>query len=103
MGICISQFYPGGPFMVTNSAFGGNLNNNIAMFAVIGDNNLGIDSDEFFGFAGICISKPSYKLFKCSIPIRIPKFIVNLSIFDQTGKIYIFISTRMAMDLESSI
>ena len=29
------NFTPGGPFMVTNSAFGGNLNNNIAMFAVI--------------------------------------------------------------------
>ena len=47
MEYAFHNFTPGGPFMVTNSAFGGNLNNNIAMFAVIGDNNLGIDSDEF--------------------------------------------------------
>ena len=42
---CIHNFTPGSPFMVAIPLLG-NLNNNIAMFAVIADNNLGVDGDE---------------------------------------------------------
>ena len=82
------NFTPGGPFMVTNSAFGGNLNNNIAMFAVIGDNNLGIDSDEFFnGLQVSAFPNPATDYLNVQYRLEYPSSSVNLSIFDQTGKI----------------
>ncbi len=82
------NFTPGGPFMVTNSAFGGNLNNNIAMFAVIADNNLGVDSDESLnGLKVSSFPNPAQDEITIQYINDYANTSLSISIFDQTGRI----------------
>lgn len=82
------NFTPGGPFMVTNSAFGGNLNNNIAMFAVIADNNLGVDGDESLnGLKVSSFPNPAQDEITIQFTSEYKNTSISVNIFDQTGRI----------------
>ena len=82
------NFTPGGPFMVTNSAFGGNLNNNIAMFAVIADNNLGVEGDESLnGLKVSSFPNPAQDEITIQFTSEYKNTSISLNIFDQTGRI----------------
>ena len=82
------NFTPGGPFMVTNSAFGGNLNNNIAMFAVIADNNLGVDGDESLnGLKVSSFPNPVKNEITIQYTNENTSTSLSINIFDQTGRL----------------
>ena len=82
------NFTPGGPFMVTNSAFGGNLNNNIAMFAVIYDNSLGIDGNESLnGLKVSSFPNPAQEEITIQYTTDYASSSLSINIFDQTGRL----------------
>lgn len=82
------NFTAGGPFMVTNSAFGGNLNNNIAMFAVIAENNLGVDGEESLnGLKVSSFPNPAKDEITIQYINENTSTSISINIFDQTGRL----------------
>ena len=82
------NFTAGGPFMVTNSAFGGNLNNNIAMFAVIAENNLGVDGEESLnGLKVSSFPNPAKDEITIQYINENTNTSISINIFDQTGRL----------------
>lgn len=78
----------GAPFMVTNSAFGGNLNNNIAMFAVISSNDVGIDSENSFnGLRASAYPNPANDFVTINFQMESPCSFLEASVFDISGRI----------------
>ena len=74
--------------MVTNSAFGGNLNNNIAMFAVIADNSLGVDGDESLnGLKVSSFPNPAKDEITIQYINENTSTSLSINVFDQTGRL----------------
>ncbi|MCT4582282.1 MAG: T9SS type A sorting domain-containing protein [Flavobacteriales bacterium] len=79
---------PGYYWIVTRAASTSGLDNNIAIFAVIGDNNVGIDDDEFFN--GVQLSafpNPAVEMTTISFNLERSFNNVKINVMDATGKI----------------
>lgn len=79
---------PGYYFTLTRAASTSSLDNNLAIFPVIGDNNVGIDDNEFFN--GVQLSAyPNPATFNTTISYRLEKNFNNVlvKVMDATGKV----------------
>lgn len=78
----------GGTWYVTNFGFGGSLNNNFAAFAVIGDQNVGIDSDGYLnGLKMSAFPNPANDIVNIEYGVENATDKVEIKIIDATGRI----------------